>query len=148
MIMKSLLLFLFIGCCIAGPYIYEICDKTIGIEWTNTDTCNEWYSAVFTLTENKVETCMRVEPRSSDEIIVMIRRLSHPKSRFKIDKVESYLEINKRLWSRDYGYLKYYEHTDVAHDFIAYHFKYTDLPAKKKLVRDIHQLLVSNDDCK
>ena len=146
--MKSLLLFLLIGCCIAYHYhLHETCDMKIGMDWTNKEKCNEWYSTVFILKGNQVETCMRAEPRSCNEIIIMIRKLSHPKSRFKIEKVESYLKTT--LQCRSYGLcIKYYEDINVAHDFIAYHFQSIDLPTKKKLVRDIHHLLVSNDDCK
>ena len=69
----------------------------------------------------------------------MIRPLSHPKSRFKIEKVERYIKQNFCYNWRD---------INDEHDFIAYHFEHLDITQKKKLVRNIHQLLASNSDCK
>ena len=129
-----LLLFLCLSNTLA-KHLFEQCDKSIGLGWTQSDN-NEWYNAIFTLEENGVDICMKEE--SSNDIIVMIRGIHKPKSKFKIEKVKEFFEKNY-----------YYRDIKIDHnkdnDYIAYHIAGLAIFKKKSIVAEIYKLLIPSN---
>jgi len=123
-----IIIFILIDASLAYNHPWYDCDQTIGLDWTNQDN-DVWYNPVFDREPYNATWTNCMKKNESDDLILMFRTTGDMYGeRFKV-----------QIYLREVG-----EYEIKVNYWIAFHVYNKTIAAKKRIVRDINEILHTN----